>query len=132
MEQVGLHIEGHQVTLVEEVGLMVEMNQVSPDNQVDPKQDHRVVLVAQSFFHTEHTIVAVVQEVVPVVYTFPPQEHKTFLVEADLKDCRVAPIGQKVDLADCKVVPVDQRVVPARLKVVPVRVVLVRLRVVDE
>ena len=31
-EQVGLDIEGHWVSLVEEADLMVEMDQVSPEN----------------------------------------------------------------------------------------------------
>ena len=71
-EQVGLDIEGHRVALVDEVVLMVTMEHVVPDDKVNPKQDHRVVLVAQSFRHTERMAAAVVHEVFPVVDTFSP------------------------------------------------------------
>ena len=57
---------------MEDVGAMVVMEQVVPDDQDDPKQDRRVVLFAQIFGHTKCTIVVFVQEVFPTVETFSP------------------------------------------------------------
>ena len=117
---------------------MVAMDQVVPDNQVDPEEDFSVVLITQNFGHTEHVAAIVVQQVVPMVGRFSPQEHKIVLVdsEVDQTDRRVVHVGPKVDLVDRVVVPVDQKqdrmVVRvdqkhghADLKVVPERVVLV-------
>ena len=46
--------KGHRVGLVGKVGSMVAMDQVVPDNQVDPEKDRRVVLVSQRSGHIEH------------------------------------------------------------------------------
>lgn len=39
--------EGHQVALVEPVGLMATLGQVVPDKQVDLEQDHKRALAMQ-------------------------------------------------------------------------------------
>ena len=97
---------------MEKVGLMVVMDQVVPDDQVDPEKDCRVVLVSQHFGQTEHVAAIVLQQIVPVVGRFPPQEHKIVLVDSefDQTNRRVVHVGPKVVLV--KVGLVDRMVVP--------------------
>lgn len=129
-------VEGCQVDLVGEVGLMVATEQVVPDDQVDSEKDQRVVLVAQYLGHTEHVVVFEVQQVVLVMDKFSPWDQKRILIdlEVDPRDQRVVHVGTKavlvkVGLVDRMVVPVDQKQGLAELKVVPMRVVLVNQRV---
>ena len=118
------------------VGLMVEMVQDVPDDQVDQEKDQRVVLVAQYLGHTECVAVIEVQQVVPVTDNFSPQDQNMIRVDSriDPRDQRVFHVETKVflvkvGLVDRMVVPVDQKQGLTELKVVLERVVLVSQRV---
>ena len=52
---------------------MVGTSQVSPEDQVDSVQDHRVILVLQKFGLVERKVDVVAQKVVPVADRFSPR-----------------------------------------------------------
>ena len=83
-EQVGLDTEGHQVAVVEDVGPMVAMDQVSLDNQVDREQDRRVFLAVQKLGLAECKVVSVAQRLSLLWIDFTPGSIRSTLLNISL------------------------------------------------
>lgn len=134
----------HQAVPVEQVGLMVEWDQVVPDEQVDQNPYNKMDPVVQCLDQVGYMVIMVASEVDFTIDKFSPQDNKkvppdtqvdqrvpgTALVESQADLVKVGLVESHVDLAkvglvDRKAALVDRKINLTGSKVIPVRVVLV-------